>query len=381
MLKLLKLVTTFQSVVTILSPKLSDLASRSEMELHVASSFEDSAERRRSAGIFHEVFISRTINPISDFLAIIKLSRLIKKHRFDIVHTHTAKAGTVGAMAAALAGVPVVHTYHGLPFFEGQRGIAFRLYRAVELFLSGYRKAVFSQNKRDYEQLKSMRGLRCPVYYEGNGVSIKQIEKSAQEREGDVASMFPDRGRAHILCVARLEPVKHLGTVLNAMVFLKEKNVSADCIIAGKGPLKEQLERQIESMGLAEKVKIIYTPYIHALINKADIAILTSAKEGIPRGLMEAMALAKPVVATNVLGTNELVVNGETGILVPFGDQNAFNDVLLTVINDADLRERFGKAGRMRVEKEFSDSRAVDLWIEKYREILGKSPKAKMQNP
>jgi glycosyltransferase involved in cell wall biosynthesis len=367
---LLKLITTYQSVVTILDAKLRQLAACPEIRLHVASSFEDPAETRRCAGDFHEVYIPRSIQLIGDIRAIVKLYRLIRKYRFDIVHTHTAKAGTVGAIAGALAGVPVMHTYHGLPFFEGQHRAAFVLYRGIEVFLSRFRRAVFSQNRRDYELLKALKGLRCPVYFEGNGVNAEEIGAGAKAHAADVKALFADERMTHVLCIARLEPVKHLEKVLDVMAFLRERKVAADCIIAGKGPLKSDLEREIEARGLAGCVSIVYSPYIHAIIARADMVILTSAKEGIPRGLMEAMALSRPVVATDVLGTNELVVHDETGFLVRFDEQRELNAAIMKLVADKELRRRFGAAGRERIEREFDDRRAVELWVGKYREII-----------
>jgi hypothetical protein len=119
-LKLLKIVTTYQSVVTILNSKLKILAKHNNIDLFIASSFEDPVETRKAAGHHFIVPISRNINLIKDFISFIRIYKFLKKEKINIVHTHTAKAGIIGTLAAFVAGVPTVHTYHGLPFFEGQ---------------------------------------------------------------------------------------------------------------------------------------------------------------------------------------------------------------------------------------------------------------------
>jgi glycosyltransferase involved in cell wall biosynthesis len=118
-------------------------------------------------------------------------------------------------------------------------------------------------------------------------------------------------------------------------------------------------------------VKIVYTPYIHSLISKADVVVLSSKKEGVPRSIMEAMALRKPIVATDVPGTNELVVNGETGILVPFGDQEALNEAALRLLIDKSLGAKLGEEGRTRVVSQYSGEKGiVALWVKTYEEVL-----------
>lgn len=361
--------TSYQSVVTILDSKLRLLGRQNNVVCHVASSG-DSAERRNAAVPHIAVQIPRSVRPWQDLRAVVRLCRIIRKNGYDIVHTHTAKAGMVGAIAGWLAGTPTVHTYHGLPFFSTQNRISHALYKLLETIACRFRSAVLSQNKADFNTLKSMKSIRCPVYFEGNGIDPWHIRQNALESCKSVEHIF-SKGKTRILCVARLEPVKHLETVLEAVRFLNMSGLPSECVIAGKGPLQEDLERLIVAKNLENSVRIVYSPFVHSLIDQSDIGVLSSEKEGIPRGLMEAMALRKPVLATDVLGTNELVVNGKTGILVPFGDQNAFNRALQTLVLEKNLRESYGEAGYERVLEHFSERRIVGLWMDVYGKILG----------
>jgi glycosyltransferase involved in cell wall biosynthesis len=369
-IKVLQIATTYQSLVSILDAKLRLLAANPGIDLSVVSSFEDPDETRRPPGKYYPIHISRTINLFEDAVSVVRLYRCIRRHKFDIVHTHTAKAGLVGALAGWLAGVPVVHTYHGLPFFNGQGRLQHAFFKFGEIALSRFRKALFSQNRQNYDQIKKIRLINRPVISEGNGILNDAIEYSAGMYREKVMGLF-DSTMPHLLCISRLEPVKALEKVIDTVRYLRDNNAPVECIIAGKGFLKRALEDQIVKNNLEKSISIIYTPFIHSLIAKADVVVLTSKKEGVPRGLLEAMALQKPVVATNVQGTGELVVNGKTGILVPFDDQNALNKAVLKLLSDKPLQARLGSAGRARVLEGFSgEEDTVRLWVETYEKIL-----------
>jgi len=367
--RLLVVATAYQSIVTILDSKLKILARHPSFDVCAASSEEEPGEERKPAVVFFPVHIPRAIRVLGDIHAVFSLIFLIRRERFDLVHTHTAKAGFVGAIAGWICGVPVIHSYHGLPFFPGQKRTAYNIYKFIEICLSWFRQCLFTQNHFDFETLGHTHALRCPVMYEGNGVDVGTVRENASRYSPFVKSIFSDAS-FKIACVARLEPVKYLYTLIDAVKFLKSKGVNVECVIAGKGPLKQDLETRIHKNNLHEILKIIYTPYIHALINCADCVVLTSIKEGIPRSLMEAMALSKPVVATDVAGTNELVLHEKTGILVPFNDQDKFNEAILRLINDAALRLRLGISGHQRIVERFNENAIIGLWIEQYEKQL-----------
>ena len=366
-IKLLKIVTTYQSVVTILDAKLALLDKTTDIDLFIASSREDTKESRQCHGKFFEVFIPRTISPIGDIKAVWKLFRFMRKEKFDVVHTHTAKAGIVGALAAFLARVPLVcHTYHGLPFYEGQRKHVYVVYKWLELIFSIFRHTIYSQNRRDYGVLKKISFLQSKVVFEGNGVDCEAIDENVERDKFKVKGYFKD-GAFRLLCVARLERVKRLEKFIQLVYSLKSKDIEVSAIIAGKGDDNGRLEKLIIDSEIDDVCKIVYTPHIHALIAASDVVVLTSEKEGIPRSIMEAMALRKPVVATDVLGTQELVVNGTTGYLVPLEDQDRFVSSVSKLYDNADLRKSMGDAGYQRVVVEFNERNIVNLWLERYQ--------------
>ena len=146
--KIVHILTAYQSVVTILDSKLRGLAAYADLDVSVISSPPDTQDSRKPAVRHTPVPMARTIKPYSDLKSIWQLYRLLKKEKFDIVHSHTAKAGFITAIAAWLAGTPLVfHTYHGLPFFEGQNKKKYRIYRALEKLACKFRNYIFTQNK------------------------------------------------------------------------------------------------------------------------------------------------------------------------------------------------------------------------------------------
>ena len=367
-MRVLHVATTYQSLVTILAPKLAMLAQTEGFELHTASSGSEPNEVRHPAGIHHQVTIPRTIRPLADCWAALRLWRIVRRNRISLVHTHTAKAGIVGALAGWLAGSSVVHTAHGLPWYEGQNPLTRTLYRAIELWVSPLRRALFVQNRSDYLILTHESRLRCPVYFEGNGVDARAIARQAHQHAEETWWSHPPGSR--ILCVARLEPVKRLDWLIAAMEQLARTEMAIECIIAGRGRDEAALGASIREKGLVDRMRILYTPAIHSLIRSADIVTLVSEKEGIPRSLMEAMVLERAVVATNVPGTRELVVDGETGLLVSLHDLQGYCTNIRTLLHDAGMRKRYGKAGKLRVMELFNDRASVERWLEYYRSNL-----------
>ncbi|MUT64768.1 glycosyltransferase [Paenibacillus sp. NEAU-GSW1] len=319
--------------------------------------------------------MERSIKPLADFRSIMAMYRLIKKERYDIVHTHTAKAGIIGRVAAMMAGVKtVVHTSHGLPFYEGQPKRTYWLYRMLEKAGAVCCHALASQNAEDAQVLKQLAPWR-PVYMEGNGVDKERLEaKAANVSDAQLEMLRRAFGigpeRKVLLVAARFEAVKDHYLLLESLAALKQEGkLDWVTVLAGQGPLEAAVRRFVGSHGLTEDVVFAgQQPTIIPWIVMADAVALTSEKEGIPRSLMEAMALGKPVVATDVLGTRELVADGETGLLAPYRDAVRLAEALASVMGDASLRARFGEAGRRRIDAEFTEARVVERLQRLYRE-------------
>jgi lipopolysaccharide/colanic/teichoic acid biosynthesis glycosyltransferase len=300
---------------------------------------------------------------------------LFRKERFDVVHTHTAKAVLIGRVAAKLARVPVViHTSHGLPFYEGQSKKAYWLYRMLEKLAALFCDALASQNEADAEELRKLAPWR-PVYTEGNGVDLERLDALAtkvdEERLATLREAYEISADKPLLFVAaRFEPVKDHDLLLDALKLAKQEGqLHWKTALAGQGPLEEQIRERLQAEGLAQDVVIVgQQSSIVPWLVMADAVALTSEKEGIPRSIMEAMALGKPVVATDVPGTRELVAHGETGLLANYRDAGKLAQALVAVMHSQEERSRFGAAGRARIVSAFTESIVVQRLLRMYRE-------------
>ena len=354
-------VTAYQSVITILDSKLRLLNKFDDLDVTAISS-SPAIDGMRTPSVRHiQVEMARSIKPLADLKSIWQLYKVLKSEKFDIVHSHTAKAGFITAVAAKLAKVPLIcHTYHGLPFFEGQERKSYLFYHFLEKIACKFRDHIFSQNKRDVAECAKLMGSESRVSYEGNGVDIESVKQSAENQLDQAVKDYPGDGLRLVL-LSRLEPVKRIDDFFGVIDKLRQEGVVVSCVVGGGGVLEGKLKKQLAQMQLEDCVNMVgFSNRPHGLIAASDIVVLCSEKEGIPRVIMEAMALGKPVVATDVLGTQELVVNGQTGFLVPLGDTDAMAERVKLLAEDSSLRDKMGSCGLKRVADEFNDIKIVE---------------------
>lgn len=352
----------YDGIETTLGPKIFALDRYDELEVTIITPPGGRREGRKLPIGFIPADIPRTIQPWRDLRSALRLARIFRRERFDIVHTHTAKGGAIGTFAAWLARVPLIyHTYHGLPFYEGQPAWRYHFYRFLEKLLCLMRDDVFSQNRRDYLQCPALIGDPKRAHFEGNGVDPEQVRANAERDRAKGEAWFRGGG-TRLLLVSRLEPVKRIGNFVRCVKRLHDEGIELSCVVAGEGFLKDEIDSLIAELGLQDVIRMGgYILEAHGLMAACDIAVLTSEKEGVPRALIESMALGKPCVATDVLGTQELVVDGETGYLTPLDDIEAMSRRIRELVEDPELRERLGAAGRARVEAEFNDLRIAEF--------------------
>lgn len=322
--------------------------------------------------------MKRNINLIKDLKSIIDLYKLIKKENYEIVHTHTAKAGMIGRIAAQLASTPlVIHTSHGLPFYEEQSKIKYNTYKSLEKIASYFCDAISSQNKEDIKKIKDYAPSK-KVFYEGNGVNWNRlINEYDNIDEVDIENLKNnlniDTGKKIILVGARLEPVKNHKFLINSLKKYNHKYNSNEyiCLLAGSGPLKDELQKMIKIQGLERNIRLLGRRNdIFKFIKMADVVALTSIKEGIPRIIMESMSFAKPIIATDVLGTRELVQNDKSGYLINLGDEKDFAEKLKKLLSSKDLRKKFGDSGKSIIKNNFTEEIVSDRINNIYKELL-----------
>lgn len=323
------------------------------------------------------VDMDRNIRLIKDIKSILAMTKVLKKEKYDIVHTHTAKAGIIGRISGRLAKVPVViHTSHGLPFFEGQNKIKYSIFKALELFGLKISDYYGSQNEEDLNIMQKY-AKKEKLFYEGNGVDVVKMDRiynsiSDEELNNLRNELKISTGNIIMLMGARFEGVKNHDLLLKSLSVLKDKGINNfTCMLAGQGELESEIRKKVNEMNLDENIIFLgYRKDIYKFIKLSDIVALTSIKEGIPRIIMESMYFRKPIIATDVLGTRELVVNNETGFMTSLGDYESMAENIENLIKHEELRIKLGNNGKRRVDEKFTEQLVIKRLDNLYSKIL-----------
>ena len=332
----------------------------------------------------------REINPWRDFLTFIKLYRLIKRGNYDIVHTHSTKAGILGRLAAKLAGIKViVHTIHGLPFHEYQNKWLNRFYVLCER-LAG----IFTDKIITVAEVMTEKALTAKIAPREKFVTIysgmeldkflkpevgpaderKQVgigpgvEAAERRRSLGIEEDAPVVGK-----VARLFHLKGHKYLLEAGAQVVKVYPKARFLLVGDGILRGNLERQAEDLGIRENVLfagLVPKEEIPELLAIMDVVVHTSLREGLARVLPQALASGKPVISFDIDGAREVIRDGETGYLVPARDSRKLAEAIIEILGDEDKARRMGEAGRRLVDPNFRAEMMVDKIAGVYEELI-----------
>jgi glycosyltransferase involved in cell wall biosynthesis len=304
--------------------------------------------------------LGRSIRPGRDAATLVRLYRLIRRERPDIVHTHTAKAGTLGRLAARLARVPVVvHTFHGHVFRGYFSRPSTAAFIRIERFLGRFTDRIITLSP----------GLKVDLA----GLGIAPPEKIAVIPLGfDLAPFLTSAGTEFrrelgvadeaklVGIVGRLTPVKNHRLFLDVAARLAAARPDVFFVIVGDGELRRDLEKETVRLGLSKRTYFTgWRSDMPRVYSALDVVVLTSRNEGTPVTLIEAMAAGKPVVASRVGGVPDLIGPSDNGILADPSDASGFVGPLQSLIDDAALAEKMGEAGRRRVVKAYAIDRLV----------------------
>lgn len=319
--------------------------------------------------------LGRRLSPTDDSRALRSLYRLFRKHRPHVVHTHMAKAGALGRMAAALAGVPVrVHTFHGhvlSGYFGGPATQGVILSERILARISTALIAVSDQVRHDLLAHRVGRPDRFHVIRAGLDLepylSLSRSGSALRTRLGIAAG-------DHVVGLAgRLVPIKGIDVFLGAIEPIVATRPDVHVVIAGGGPDSALVRTALERTAQESRVHLLgWVADMAEFYGTVDLMVLSSRNEGTPLSLIEASAAGIPVVATRVGGVPEVVKEGETGLLVPAGSPEALQAAIERVLDDPILAARLGEAGRERARL-FTTHRLATSLAALYRELLGET--------
>lgn len=315
-----------------------------------------------------------SMDPVSNLAALVSLWRIYRRESPDLVHHFTIKPILYGTIAARLAGIrQVVNNVTGLGHMFVSRRLTTRLIRPIIqrwyawALTAGGALAIF-QNKEDVAELApACKPLPARLLLtNGSGVDLERFspKKGAEDSNGNEKC---------VLFSARLVCEKGIGEFLEAGRICKERGLKVRLIVCGEpdpgnpSSVSDATLRKWKKERLAEFSG--HVPRIEEQLRTADVVVLPSYREGTPRVLLEAAAMAKPIVATDVPGCREVVVHGETGLLVPPKDAVALADALERLLTDGSLRRHMGEAGRRRIESRFDERRVIVQTLHAYDQL------------
>ena len=318
-------------------------------------------------------YLKREINPLWDFLALTKLFLVFKKEKFDIVHTHTAKAGFLGRIASWMAGIhQVIYMPHGHVFY-GYFGllmskIAINLERFVA-YLTSTIMVSTELEKRDLIAFKVTTPEKIIVI--NSGLELENYKDVVVDVQSKRDKLQIEEDVSVIGMISRLEPVKGPGYLIEAAKIVIEQIPKIKFLIVGDGSLRKDLESQCEDLGILDE--FIFTGWkedVRSILSMLDILVLPSLNEAVGRVLIEAGACGIPVIATNVGGVPEIVRNKQTGILVPPRSPELLAQAIIDLITNEHRRHEMGIAAKGWIDDRFSACRMVERVSKSYKELV-----------
>jgi len=298
--------------------------------------------------------LGRAVRFGDDLRAFVAIRRALKSFRPDIVHTHTAKAGLLGRIAAATCRVPVrVHTFHGHVLNGYFNTWITGVVRIVEGLLARRTTALVAVGERVRDELLEA-GIGQVGQYVVIAPGVALEEPPARTQVRNDLRLPPDR--LVVLFVGRLTAVKRPDRLIEAMALVLEQRPGVVLAVAGEGDLLEETRRLAEPLGASVRF-LGWQSDITALYAAADCMVLTSDNEGMPVTLIEAAMAGVPSVTTDVGSACEVVLDGVTGLVVE-PEASAVAEGLIRMFDD-DLRHQMGEAARQRAEAEFGTGRLV----------------------
>ncbi|MGV3515953.1 glycosyltransferase [Luteitalea sp.] len=295
-----------------------------------------------------------------------QLFRAFRRERPDVVHTHAWGTLVEGYVAARLARVPVLlHGEHGtLQTRPGQI--------RAQRFVWSRVDRVLSVSSRLAERMATTVGVpQDRITVVRNGVDLERFGATSR-RDARHALGVTEDALVLIGHAGRLVEVKNQALLVAAAARLAAQGRRCRVLIAGEGPLREALQGQIDALGLESVVTLLgHRADVERFFAALDVYVLCSTSEGMPNTILEAMAARVAVVATRVGGVDELVVEGETGLMVPSSDEAGLADALRALVDAPERRQAMAESGRRRALERFSVGAMVAGYAAVYRDVAG----------
>lgn len=332
-------------------------------EVHVATKLGNRQQEFDDIGVIkHNVDFSRSPYSPKVFKSLQQMEKLLKEIHFSLVHVHTPVAAFVTRLACQRTNThPVLYTAHGFHFYKGAPLKNWLLYYNMEKLAARWTDGLITINEEDFEAAKKfrLRNNGQVFYVPGVGVDVEAIQQRAAaiDRSTKRRELGIDDKSTVIITVGELNTNKNHTQVLRALSELRKTNLHY--LIVGTGENELKLKKMVKQLSLQNNVSFLgFRKDIPELLSASDIFILTSRREGLPRAILEAMAVGLPIIATNVRGNRDLVKHGENGYSVQLDDVQQTILAIEALSSSKSLRESMGEINR-EVVREYSLERVL----------------------
>jgi len=320
--------------------------------------------------IFNE--LKREINPYFDILACVKLYRILRREKIDLIHTHSSKPGFIGRLAAKAAGIKcIVHTVQGFAFHEQSSKLSVLLFGMMERIAGLASDRVIIVNDKDRlvaDQMRLVPLKKLTTIY--NGIDVEFINSKARDVSLEALIGVKKNG-ALVGMVARLWKQKSPQDFIRSIPVVVREIPSARYLVIGDGPLQVELLELSRDLGIQDHVTFLgWRTDVQDIVKQLDVMVLTSLWEGLPLTLLEGMALSKPIVATDIKGNNELVVHEVTGFLASPRDFQKIGEYTLRLLKNKPLARSMGEQAYNRVREKFDIRNIVDQINSEYMQLV-----------
>lgn len=317
----------------------------------------------------------RELDPVNDFKALGRLREFFRERGFDVVHTHSSKAGVLGRAAAWAERVPVVvHTVHGQAFHPYEKPWKNAIYKRAERYAAARCHRIFAVAQAMIDQCVEA-GIAPREKYQVvySGMEIDKFLNSQPEAALRQELGIPE-GVPVVATLARLFPLKGYEFVVPAALEVAKTNAEVHFLLIGDGPMHDELAAQIAAAGLSSRFHfagLVAPDQVYRYLALSTLLWHLSLREGLPRSVVQSLASGKPAIGFRLDGTPEVVFDGETGYCVEPGDVAAVVRHTLALLDDPELATRMGENGRKLVAERFDHHYMSDVLEKEYLRLLG----------
>ena len=325
--------------------------------------------------------LRRPLSPVSDLRSVAFVLALMRRFKPALLHTHMAKAGTVGRLAALIYNrtsgrerVRVVHTYHG-HVLEGYFSPAkTRMFVGIERALARASDRIIAISPRICDELQQQYRIGRPDQYRvvGLGFDLRPfagVDDTARQAARNALDI--PAGTAVVATVGRLTAIKHQELFLTVAKRVLDQGREAVFLVVGDGELRDELERLARTFAIGSRVRFLgWRRDLDTIYAATDVFLLTSRNEGTPVALIESLAAGCAGVSTDVGGVRDVLISEDLGLVAPLDDSAQLASHVLSLLGDPGRRRRMGEEGRRFVLERFSIERLVDDIDRVYRELI-----------